>query len=149
MSSLNGGIDNSDEESYGSIQGSSSSNEEADNSDEELVTPEEQTIDLQPVMLPLVVQPRHTQTLEEDDTWEVGCVSSMCWPFMWLFQKLDTAPDEQDGPRPAPLSEVEDSDAELADDEYSSSTESSDSSPASNTFPPHLALVMPVVKVFG
>ncbi|RSL63074.1 hypothetical protein CEP54_005439 [Fusarium duplospermum] len=147
LSSLNGGTDNSDEESYGSIQGSSSSNGGADNSGEELITPDEQAVLLQPVMVPIVVQPRHAQTLEEGDTWEVGCVSSMCWPLMCLFRKLDTAPDEQDGPRPAPLSEVEDSDAEFADDEYSSSTESSGSSSVLGNFTPHLAPLMPAAIV--
>ncbi|RMJ12889.1 hypothetical protein CDV36_007440 [Fusarium kuroshium] len=141
-----------------------SQSEEADNSigefdtpnsgtsssdEEELDTSEEQTVYFQPVMVPIVVQPRDTQPLEEDDTWEVGCASSMCWPLIWLFRKLDTAADEQDGPWPTSLLGAQDSDAEFADDEYSSSIESSGSSSASSTFPPPLALLMPAVQIPG
>jgi hypothetical protein len=117
-----------------------------DSSDEELDMPQERTVYLQPVMVPIVAHPRSRQTLEEEDTWEVGCISRFCWPAMWLLRKLDNAPDEQDGPRPpAPLSEAEDSDAEFADDEHSST----ESSAASSTLTPHMALLMPAVRVYG
>ncbi|KAM6525348.1 hypothetical protein FALCPG4_010902 [Fusarium falciforme] len=117
-----------------------------DSSDEELDVPQERTVYLQPVMVPIVVHQRSGQTLEDEDTCEVGCVSRFCWPLMSLFRALDNAPDEQDGPRaPAPLSEAEDSDAEFADDEHSST----ESSAASSTLTPHMALLMPAVRVYG
>ncbi|EEU38947.1 uncharacterized protein NECHADRAFT_81446 [Fusarium vanettenii 77-13-4] len=116
-----------------------------DSSDEELHTSQERAVYLQPVMVPIVVHQGDEQILEEEDTWEVGCVSRFCWPLMCLFRKLDTAPDEQDGPRPpAPLSET-DSDAEFADDERSSTGSSS----APSTLTPHMALLMPAVRVYG
>ncbi|KAI8717457.1 hypothetical protein NCS52_00821600 [Fusarium sp. LHS14.1] len=116
-----------------------------DSSEEELDMPQERAVYLQPVMVPIIVHQENEQILEEEDTWEVGCVSWFCWPLMCLFRKLDTAPDEQDGPRPpAPLSET-DSDAEFADDERSSSGSSS----ASSTLTPHVALLMPAVRVYG
>ncbi|RSL48954.1 hypothetical protein CEP53_009336 [Fusarium sp. AF-6] len=141
--------DSQSEEADVSIGELSTPNSGTSSSDEELDTSEEQIVYSQPVMAPIVVQPRDTQPLEEDDTWEVGCVSSMCWPLIWLSRKLDTAPDEQDGPRPAPPSEAEDSDAEFADDEYSSSNESSGSSSAPSTLTSHLALLMPAVRIPG
>lgn len=121
-------------------------NTATDSSDEELDVPQERAVYLQPVMVPIVVHQRSGQTLEDEDTWEVGCVSRFCWPLMSLFRALDNAPDEQDGPRPpVPLSEAEDSDAEFADDEHSST----ESSAASSTSTPHMALLMPAVRVYG
>lgn len=116
----------------------------ATDSSEELDVPQERTVYLQPVMVPIVVH-SSGETLEDEDTWEVGCVSRFCWPLMSLFRKLDNAPDEQDGPRTqAPHSET-DSDAEFADDEHSSS----ESSSISSTFTSHMELLMPAVRVYG
>ncbi|KAJ4316251.1 hypothetical protein N0V84_007961 [Fusarium piperis] len=135
-----------EEEPDGSTRGLSSSNRGTDSSDAELDASQERAVYLQPVMVPIVVHPRSGQVVEEE-TWEVGCVSRICWPFMWLFRKLDNAPDDEHA-GPAPLPTVEDSDAEFADDEYSS-TGSSVGSVASSTVAPHMALLMPTVRIYG
>lgn len=139
-----------EEERDDSTRGLSSSNRGTDSSGEESDTSLERAVYLQPVMVPIVVHSRSGQILEEEeDTWEVGCVSRICWPLMWLFRKLDSAaPAGGPQPPPAPLPGIEDSDAEFADDEYSS-TEPSVRSVASSTDSPHMALLMPTVRVYG
>ncbi|KAM0430416.1 hypothetical protein ACHAPT_005762 [Fusarium lateritium] len=123
------------------------SHRESQSSSEDLSTSQEQAVYLRQTMVPNPVSPGDRQTPEED-TWEVGCVAQLCWPFWCLLRKTDNDPDEHVRPRPAPQSGAESSDAELADDEYSSSTSSSVRS-APITVSPRLTIFVPPRRVFG